>query len=54
MSITFDVEERIEGQSKWGLFGLIGLAKTTIVTFKSNPLIIVTITWFCFVVLVLL
>jgi glycosyltransferase involved in cell wall biosynthesis len=42
VSIPFDVEERVEGQGKWSLFGLIGLATTAIITFTSAPLRIVT------------
>lgn len=41
-SIPFDVEERAKGESKWSLFGLVGLATTAIVTFTSAPLRIVT------------
>lgn len=46
VSIPFDVEERVEGQSKWGFFGLIGLAITAIISFTSAPLRIVTILGF--------
>jgi glycosyltransferase involved in cell wall biosynthesis len=42
VSMPFDVEERVEGQGKWSLFGLIGLATTAIITFTSAPLRIVT------------
>jgi len=42
VSIPFDVEERVVGQGKWSLFGLIGLATTAIITFTSAPLRIVT------------
>ena len=41
-SIPFDVEERVEGQGKWSLWGLLGLATTAIITFTSAPLRIVT------------
>lgn len=41
-SILFDVEERAQGQGKWSLWGLLGLATTAIVTFTSAPLRIVT------------
>lgn len=41
-SIPFDVEERVEGQGKWSLWGLFGLATTAIITFTSAPLRIVT------------
>jgi glycosyltransferase involved in cell wall biosynthesis len=41
-SIPFDVEERVQGQGKWSLWGLLGLATTAIVTFTSAPLRIVT------------
>ncbi len=41
-SIPFDVEERAEGQGKWSLWGLLGLATTAIITFTSAPLRIVT------------
>jgi len=41
-SVLFDVEERAQGQGKWSLWGLIGLATTAIVTFTSAPLRIVT------------
>ena len=41
-SILFDVEERVQGQGKWSLWGLLGLATTAIVTFTSAPLRIVT------------
>jgi polyisoprenyl-phosphate glycosyltransferase len=41
-SILFDVEERAQGQGKWGLWGLLGLATTAIVTFTSAPLRIVS------------
>lgn len=42
VSMPFDVEERIKGQGKWSLWGLLGLATTAIVTFTSAPLRIVT------------
>jgi len=42
VSMPFDVEERVEGQGKWSLLGLIGLATTAIITFTSAPLRIVT------------
>jgi glycosyltransferase involved in cell wall biosynthesis len=42
VSIPFDVEERVKGQGKWSLWGLLGLATTAIVTFTSAPLRIVT------------
>ena len=42
VSIPFDVEERAEGQGKWSLLGLIGLATTAIIAFTSAPLRIVT------------
>jgi len=41
-SVLFDVEERAQGQGKWSLWGLLGLATTAIVTFTSAPLRIVT------------
>lgn len=41
-SIPFDVDERAQGQGKWSLWGLLGLATTAIVTFTSAPLRIVT------------
>lgn len=41
-SIPFDVEERANGQGKWNLWGLLGLATTAIITFTSAPLRIVT------------
>jgi polyisoprenyl-phosphate glycosyltransferase len=42
VNIPFDVEERAQGQGKWSLWGLLGLATTAIVTFTSAPLRIVT------------
>jgi len=41
-SVLFDVEERVHGQGKWSLWGLLGLATTAIITFTSAPLRIVT------------
>jgi glycosyltransferase involved in cell wall biosynthesis len=43
VTIPFDVEERVEGDSKWTLWKLIELATTAIVSFTSAPLRIVTI-----------
>jgi polyisoprenyl-phosphate glycosyltransferase len=42
VSLPFDVEERVKGQGKWSLWGLLGLATTAIITFTSAPLRIVT------------
>jgi glycosyltransferase involved in cell wall biosynthesis len=42
-SISFDVEERAEGQGKWTLWRLVDLATTALVSFTSAPLRIVTV-----------
>lgn len=42
VSISFDVEARVQGEGKWTLWGLIGLATTAMVSFTSAPLRIVT------------
>ena len=42
-SIPFDVAARAEGQGKWTLWNLMGLATTATVSFTSAPLRIVTI-----------
>lgn len=41
-SVPFDVEERAQGEGKWSVWGLFGLATTAIITFTSAPLRIVT------------
>lgn len=41
--IEFDVQDRAHGQSKWTLWGLVGLATTAIISFTSTPLRIVTV-----------
>jgi glycosyltransferase involved in cell wall biosynthesis len=45
-SIPFDVDARIDGEGKWTIWGLMGLATTAIVSFTSAPLRIVTILGF--------
>jgi dolichol-phosphate mannosyltransferase len=40
--ITFDVEQRVEGDSKWSLFALIRLALTSITAYSSAPLHIIS------------
>jgi polyisoprenyl-phosphate glycosyltransferase len=42
-SVAFDVQERAEGQGKWTLWKLAGLATTATVSFTSAPLRIVTV-----------
>ena len=42
-SVPFDVAARAEGQGKWSLWKLVGLATTAIVSFTSAPLQIVTV-----------
>jgi glycosyltransferase involved in cell wall biosynthesis len=42
-SVPFDVGTRAEGQGKWSVWNLVGLATTAIVSFTSAPLQIVTI-----------
>ena len=42
-SVPFDVGTRAEGQGKWSLWRLVGLATTAIVSFTSAPLQIVTV-----------
>jgi polyisoprenyl-phosphate glycosyltransferase len=42
-SIPFDVAARAEGQGKWSVWKLVGLATTAIVSFTSAPLQIVTV-----------
>jgi polyisoprenyl-phosphate glycosyltransferase len=42
-SIPFDVAARTEGQGKWSVWKLVGLATTAIVSFTSAPLQIVTV-----------
>lgn len=42
-NVQFDVEARAQGQGKWSLWGLMGLATTAIVSFTSAPLRIVTV-----------
>lgn len=44
--LFFDVEERVSGEGKWSLPGLVGLAVTAIVSFTSAPLRIVTVLGF--------
>jgi glycosyltransferase involved in cell wall biosynthesis len=43
VSIPFDVEARANGEGKWSLWGLVGLATTAMISFTSVPLRIVTI-----------
>jgi glycosyltransferase involved in cell wall biosynthesis len=45
-TIPFDVDERLEGEGKWTIWGLMGLATTAIVSFTSAPLRIVTLLGF--------
>jgi glycosyltransferase involved in cell wall biosynthesis len=42
-SVPFDVGTRAEGQGKWSVWRLVGLATTAIVSFTSAPLQIVTV-----------
>jgi glycosyltransferase involved in cell wall biosynthesis len=42
-SVPFDVGARAEGEGKWSLWKLVGLATTAIVSFTSAPLQIVTV-----------
>tara|TARA_R110001592_G_scaffold319724_3_gene597486 strand:- start:14301 stop:15248 length:948 start_codon:yes stop_codon:yes gene_type:complete len=42
-TIEFDVPERADGESKWGLFSLIQLALTSITAYSSAPLHVITL-----------
>lgn len=41
-AITFDVEQRVDGDSKWSVFDLIRLALTSITAYSSAPLHIIS------------
>ncbi len=50
VKLEFNVAERIDGDGKWSLLGLLDLATTALVSFTSAPLRIVTILGFLFLV----